>query len=177
MAPPLALPCAKIRSFHFVPLLAKQTTSGKIVAAPVSLKARAMRFLARREHSRTELMRKLAPHAESNEQIEALLDDLVRQGFLSDARYAEMVARTRGARFGSRRVAYELRQKGVPDSLVDKTIGELKDGDLATARVIWQKKFGAFPKDAKEQARQVRFLQSRGFSLDTIFMLLRDDAD
>jgi regulatory protein len=147
------------------------------VAAPISLKTRAMRFLARREHSRAELTQKLAPHAESNEEIEALLDDLVRQGFLSDVRYAEMVARTHGARFGSQRVAHELRQKGVPDSLVNKTTGELREGDLATARAIWQKKFGALPKDAKERARQVRFLQSRGFNLDTIFTLLRDDAD
>ena len=136
-----------------------------------------MRFLTQREHSRAELTQKLAAHAESNEQIEALLDDLVRQGFLSDARYAEMVARTRGTRFGSHRVAHELRQKGVPDSLVNKTIGELRDGDLATARVIWQKKFGSLPKDAEEKARQVRFLQSRGFSLDTIFMLLRNESD
>jgi regulatory protein len=147
------------------------------VAAPVSLKARAMRFLARREHSRAELTQKLALHAESNEQVETLLDDLVRQGFLSDARYAEMVARTRGTRFGSQRVAHELRQKGVSDSLVNKTCRELRDGDLASARVIWQKKFGSLPKDAKEKARQVRFLQSRGFGLDTIFMLLRDDGD
>jgi regulatory protein len=136
-----------------------------------------MRFLARREHSRAELAQKLTPHAESDEQIAALLDDLVRQGFLSDARYAEMVARTRGARFGSQRVAHELRQKGVPDSLVNETIRELRESDLATARVIWEKKFGAFPKDAQDKARQVRFLQSRGFGLDTIFMLLRDDAD
>ena len=136
-----------------------------------------MRFLAQREHSRAELTQKLAAHAESHEQIEALLDDLVRQGFLSDARYAEAVARTRGARFGSQRVANELRQKGVADSLANETTKELREGDLATARVIWQKKFGSFPKDAKEKARQVRFLQSRGFSLDTIFMLLRDDAD
>lgn len=136
-----------------------------------------MRFLTQREHSRAELTQKLAAHAESNEQIEALLDDLVRQGFLSDARYAETVARTRGTRFGSQRVAHELRQKGVPDSLVNKTISELRDGDLATARVIWQKKFGSLPKDAEEKARQVRFLQSRGFSLDTIFMLLRNESD
>jgi regulatory protein len=136
-----------------------------------------MRLLARREHSRAELTQKLAPHAERIGQIEALLDDLVGQGFLSDARYAEAVARTRGARFGSRRVAQELRQKGVPDSLVNKTISELRDGDLATARVIWQKKFGSLPKDAEEKARQVRFLQSRGFSLDTIIMLLRNPTD
>jgi regulatory protein len=135
-----------------------------------------MRFLARREHSRAELAQKLARHAASGEQIEALLDDLVRQGFLSDARYAEMVARTRGARFGSERVAHELRRKGVPDALLEKTVGELRAGDLATARAAWQKKFGAFPKDAKEKARQIRFLQSRGFDLETIFMLLRDGA-
>ena len=138
-----------------------------------------MRFLARREHSRAELTQKLTPLAESNEQIAALLDDLARQGFLSDARYAEMVARTRGARFGSQRVAHELRQKGVPDSLVNETIRELREGDLATARVIWEKKFGSVPKakDAKEKARQVRFLQSRGFSLDTILTLLRDKGE
>jgi len=136
-----------------------------------------MRFLARREHSRAELVQKLAPHAEGSEQIETLLDDLVRQGFLSDARYAEGIARTRGARFGSERVEHELRQKGVADSLVNNAIRELRDGDLATARVIWEKKFGSFPKDAKQRARQVRFLQSRGFNLQTILKLLRNGAD
>ena len=82
----------------------------------LSLRARAVQLLARREHSRSELARKLAPHAQSREELETLLDDLVRQGFLSDLRYAESVARSRGARYGSQRVVQELRQKGVTDS-------------------------------------------------------------
>ena len=96
---------------------------------------------------------------------------------MSDARYAETVARTRGARFGSRRVVQELRQKGVAESEVAKVAAELGEIELSTARAVWQKKFGALPIDAAGKARQVRFLQSRGFGLETILRLLRDAAD
>ena len=139
----------------------------------LSLRARAVQLLARREHSRSELARKLVPHAQSREELETLLDDLVRQGFLSDLRYAESVARSRGARYGSQRVVQELRQKGVTDSVVEKVIGPLKDADLATARAVWGKKFGAPAKDPRERAKQIRFLQGRGFSLSTALMVVK----
>jgi regulatory protein len=142
-----------------------------------SLKARAIGFLARREHSRAELAHKLGPYAETREQIETLLDELVKQGFLSDARYAEAVARTRGARFGSQRIAYELRQKGVTESVVEKIAGQLKGADLQTARAAWQKKFGVLPSDGREKGKQVRFLQSRGFSIEVIDRVLRGIED
>jgi regulatory protein len=139
----------------------------------LSLRARAVQLLARREHSRSELARKLAPHAQSREELETLLDDLVRQGFLSDLRYAESVARSRSARYGSQRVVQELRQKGLTDSVVEKVIAPLKDADLATARAVWEKKFGAPTKDPRERAKQIRFLQGRGFSLSTALMVVK----
>ena len=149
----------------------------KVSRPEPSLKARAIGFLARREHSRAELAHKLGPQAETREEVETLLDELVKQGFLSDARYAEGVVRTRGGRFGSQRIAYELRQKGVTESVVEKIAGQLKAADLQTARAAWQKKFGVLPSDGRQKGKQVRFLQSRGFSMEVIDRVLRAIKD
>ncbi|HVK54138.1 MAG TPA: recombination regulator RecX [Burkholderiales bacterium] len=141
----------------------------------LSLKARAVAFLARREHTRRELARKLAPHAESAEQMETLLDELVQQGFLSDERFVESRVNARIGRYGSRRIAQELLEKGVSETLVTEAVANLKADDLQTARALWARKFDAQPKDAKEKARQIRFLQSRGFSFDIIRQVLGQD--
>src|SRR5512140_2812654 len=83
-----------------------------------SLRARAMRFLARREHSRAELERKLSALAQEGEDVEALLDDLAARGWLSDARYAELAVRSKARRFGPLKVAHQLRAKGVGDDAI-----------------------------------------------------------
>ena len=139
----------------------------------VSLKDRALRLLSRREHSRAELRRKLAPHAEDVEQLEALLDDLVQQGFLSDVRFAESYVHSRGGRLGSRRIERELRDKGIPAEIAQQTLNASAIDDLATARVLRERKFGALPVDEKEKARQVRFLQGRGFSLTVALKVIK----
>ena len=64
----------------------------------LSLKGRALRLLAQREHSRAELMRKLAPHAQAAADVDAVLDDLTLRGLLSDERYVDMRMRSRAAR-------------------------------------------------------------------------------
>jgi regulatory protein len=139
----------------------------------LSLKARAMRYLARREHSRAELRAKLLPHAQEGEDVDAVLDDLEKHNWLSDARAAELMVNVRRPRFGTQRIAHELRQKGIADNLIDQAIPHLKETELDAAREVWQKRFGALPQDQKEKAKQVRFLQSRGFSLDVIFKILK----
>jgi regulatory protein len=139
----------------------------------LSLKARAMRYLARREHSRAELRAKLLPHAQEGEDVDAILDDLEKHNWLSDARAAELMVNVRRPRFGTQRIAHELRQKGIADNLIDQAIPHLKETELDAAREVWQKRFGALPQDQKEKAKQVRFLQSRGFSLDVIFKILK----
>jgi len=142
-----------------------------------TLQERALGFLARREHTRAELARKLAPHAEDPAEIDALLDELERRRWLSEARFAEQLAGVRRERFGSARIAQEMRQKGVSETAVESVLPALREGDLEAARLVWRKKFGHAPKDAAERARQARFLQGRGFSLDVIRRLLRLDDD
>lgn len=143
-----------------------------------SLRERALRFLARREHARAELARKLAPHAESAEVLEALLDDLTARRLLSDERYVEMRMNSRAARFGNTRLAYELRTQGVSEELVDTALSESED-ELMRARRVWQRKFGDTVKvnDAAGRARQTRFMMSRGFSGETIRRVLRGDFE
>jgi regulatory protein len=139
----------------------------------LSLKARALRYLARREHSRAELRAKLLPHVQDGEDVDVLLDDLERRDWLSDARTAELLVNSKRSRFGSQRIAHELRQKGIAEHLINEAIPRLKESELEAAREVWQKKFGALPQDAREKARQVRFLQARGFAPEVVFKVLR----
>ena len=132
-----------------------------------------MRYLARREHSRTELRSKLLPYVQESDDLDAVLDDLIRRDYLSDARAAEQMINQRRRRFGTQRITHELRQKGITDVLIDDAIPQLKATELETARDVWQRKFGIPPQDQKEKAKQARFMQSRGFSMDIIFKVLR----
>lgn len=138
-----------------------------------SLRTRAMKYLVRREHSRTELHAKLLPHVTPEDDVDTVLDDLVARGWLSDVRAVEQMVRMRRNRFGTQRIAHELRQKGIAENLIGDALPQLKETELEAAREVWTKKFGAIPQDAKEKAKQVRFLQSRGFALDVIFKVLR----
>jgi len=144
----------------------------------VTLRVRAMRFLARREHSRAELRVKLLPHVQEGEDVDAVLDELEKRNWLSDARAAELIVSTRRGRFGAQRIAHEMRQKGLSEDLVGQALPALKESELEAAREVWQKKFGVFPQNQKEKARQARFLQSRGFGMDVVMKVLRhDDPD
>jgi regulatory protein len=143
-----------------------------------TLRERALRLLARREHARAELARKLAPYAESSEVLGALLDDLQCRHLLSDERYAEMRVNTRSSRYGNARLIQELRASGVDADTVDQALAAVED-ELSRARQVWQRKFGADtpPVDVSERARQTNFLVRRGFSGDIIRRLLRGDYE
>ena len=152
----------------------------------LSLRARALQCLARREYCRAELRGKLLPHVQAKEDgepvqpaaLEALLDDLTARGWLSDERAATQLVHAKRSRFGTQRIAHELRQKGISESLIGDALPQLKETELEAAREVWRKKFGTAPLDEKEKAKQVRFLQSRGFSMDAIFRVLRtSDAE
>ena len=134
-------------------------------------------MLARREYSRPELARKLAPFAENPEDIPGLLDDFERRGWLSERRVVEQVLASRRRRFGAQRIAHELRGKGLSDAAIAGAQLQLQESELDAARAVWMKKFGALPANARDKARQMRFLQGRGFSLDIIRRLLRDLED
>lgn len=139
----------------------------------LSLRVRAMRYLARREHSRAELHAKLHPYVQEGEDLEAVLDDLEKRNWLSDARAATQWVDAKRSRFGSQRIAHELRQKGIPENLIADAMPQLKETELDAAREVWQKKFGVLPQDAKEKAKQIRFLQSRGFSIGVTLKVLK----
>ncbi|MBI5436373.1 MAG: recombination regulator RecX [Nitrosomonadales bacterium] len=150
-----------------------------------SLRARALQYLARREYSRAELRGKLLPHVQADEDFEqvspvnldALLDDLTARGWLSDARAATQLVHAKRSRFGTQRITHELRQRGIAEELISAALPALKESELEAVREVWQKKFGTLPQDAREKARQMRFLQSRGFGFDVIFQVLRSESD
>jgi regulatory protein len=126
----------------------------------------------RREHSRAELARKLAPHAESPEALGKLLDELVSRKQLSDERYASERARTLSRKFGQARIRHDLRSKGVADPIIDRVS---VDGEIERARQVLERKYRGPPTTREERARRGRFLQGRGFSMDVISRLLRHD--
>lgn len=142
-----------------------------------SLRARALRLLARREHSRLELQRKLAPHAQDPDELENLIADLVRRGWLSEQRVVEQLIHARRGKFGSQRIRQQLLEKGVAGELVAQALPQLRDGDVEAARTLWQRKFGKLPRDMAERAKQVRFMQSRGFALETVLRIIRHGGD
>lgn len=145
--------------------------------AELSLRGRALQALARREFSRAELQARLMPHVTEADDMGMLLDDLEKRGWLSDARALEQTVRIRSARFGTQRITHELRQKGISDELISAAIPQMKEGELDAARAVWQRKFATPPQDQKEKAKQVRFLQSRGFSMDIIFKVMRIEEE
>jgi regulatory protein len=140
------------------------------------LKNRALRLLARREHSRSELARKLAAHA-GTEEIATLLDQLQQSRLLSDARYAEAVVSARGQRFGPARLRHALHTKGVAEEVVEAALGASEAGEVEQARAVWRRKFPLPPADRNEYARQARFLQGRGFSMAAIRRVLKETGE
>jgi regulatory protein len=139
-----------------------------------SLRTRALGYLARREYSRLELEKKLAPHAQTAEELYSVLDGLEQRGFLSAERMVEQLIQTRKGRFGSLRIMHELREKGISENLINTVLPNIRETEQHRATEVWRKKFGVAPADAKERDRQVRFLMSRGFASEVIHKVLRD---
>jgi regulatory protein len=133
-----------------------------------NLRERALALLARREHSRVELARKLGQSGFTAEDIAPLLDEFEARNWLSDRRFAESYVADHRAKAGSIKLAYELRQRGIPDAIIEALLSENRESEAERAREVWQKKFGTPPADAAEKAKQMRFLQSRGFTPETI---------
>jgi len=142
---------------------------------PLTLRNRALGLLARREHSRVELRRKLAPKVEEGDDLESLLDDLVQRGWLSDQRFVEQAVRAKARRMGAARIAHDLRGKGVDEDLIAVGVAAARSGEADSLKGVWMRRFGKAPEGAAEKARQVRFLQARGFSLEAILRLLRGE--
>lgn len=143
----------------------------------MTIRERALGFLSRREYSRLELKRKLAPHAKDEHEVESLLQDFAARGWLSEARFAEQIVHARRGKYGAQRIVHELKEKGVSADTVAAILPDLRESELETARAVWAKKFGVLPHDARERAKQMRFLMSRGFSSSIIGKVLHDSGD
>ena len=124
----------------------------------------------RREHSRDELARKLAPYAESPEVLEALLGELEGRKLLSNHRFAELRIHVLSRKYGAAKIRQDLKSKGVDHEVPT-------EGELERARAILARKYRAPPSTREERARRARFLQGRGFSAETIRTLVLRGED
>lgn len=134
----------------------------------LSLKGRALKLLAAREHSRSELEKKLASHEEVPGELAQALDELQVKGFISEQRVVESVLHRRAARLGTGRVKQELQAKGISAEVMADAIDALRQTEVERAREVWRKKFGEPAADAAGRAKQMRFLAARGFGADAI---------
>ena len=143
----------------------------------LSLKGRALRLLAGREHSRAELERKLVAHETEPGELARALDELQAKGFINEQRVVESVLYRRASRLGASRVKQELQAKGLPAEAVAQAVAGLQATELERAREVWRKKFGEPASDAAGRAKQMRFLASRGFSPEAIRRVVRGEDD
>jgi regulatory protein len=139
---------------------------------PLSLTGRALRLLSQREHSRAELERKLAGHAEDPAEIARVLDHLQSRGFIDHQRVADSVVHRRSAKLGAMRIRQELQAKGLDAQTVDEAVSQLRATELDRAREVWRKKFGLPAQGPSERAKQARFLAARGFGGEVIRRVL-----
>jgi len=144
-----------------------------------SLKARAIGFLSRREHSRIELARKLSSHVDPDnpDELNTVLDELEAGNWLSNSRFAQSLVHRRAGGRGTALVMQELRQHGLDDEQLVEIRQQLQEGEIERATEAWQRKFGTPPSDAKEHARQLRFLASRGFSPQCLRQILAEHKE
>lgn len=146
--------------------MAEKTQSDNVV----ELRARALRLLARREHTRQELERKLSPHAQSSEELKGLLAGLKQKNQLSEERFAEERARRLSRKYGAARIRQDLRAKGVSEDLISRFSSS--ENEMQKAKEILERKYRTPPATREEKAKRMRFLQSRGFSSEIIYKLL-----
>jgi regulatory protein len=146
------------------------------VASSLSLKGRALRALAAREHSRAELARKLASFETEPGELAKILDELAAKGFINEQRVADSLAYRRGAKLGTARVVQELKAKGVDAQAVQEATAALKATEFERARAVWRKKFGATAVGA-DRIKQMRFLASRGFAPEVIGRVVGGEVD
>lgn len=145
-----------------------------VLDSPAAVRRAAMDLLARREHGRIELSRKLRSRGAPVELIEPALERLADEGLLSEARYLESFVRMRAnAGYGPLRIREELTQRGLAREDIEQALRDSGFDWNAQLHEVWLRKFGELPVDQRERARQGRFLSYRGYPLDLIGRLLR----
>lgn len=142
----------------------------------ITLKARAIRYLSIREYSVKELMRKLSPFAGDGDDLDALMEWLQARGFLSESRFVDAYVRRQSVRYGNARILRDLQNHDVSGPVLRNAEAEMRENELERAWHVWLKKFGHKAADIRERARQIRFLQQRGFSNDTIRQVMKSDV-
>ena len=143
----------------------------------ISLKARALRYLSMREHSRLELARKLSPYVEEASDLEGLLNWLEESKFLCDQRFSEALVHKRQARFGNQKILAELQSHNLSKDDLSDIKEELQETEMQRALEVLWRKFSTAPVDHREKAKQMQFLAQRGFSSRAINHALRAPRD
>lgn len=155
----------------------ESSPAGKRNRPALSLKARALRYLSQREHSRLELARKLGPYVQEGDDLEALLKFLEANKWLSQERFSESLVHRRAARFGNSRIMAELASHGIKGEALQEVKVTLVEGEAERASAVWQRKFGTVATDAAERSKQTRFLLQRGFSQRAIRIAMQGTQD
>jgi regulatory protein len=142
----------------------------------LKLKKRALYYLGKRDYSRVELRRKILVYSESLEinkaYLELVLDELEKKDWLSDDRFSEQFVLSKKRKFGARKIAHELKLRGVDELIINRVLNGIKDDEFLLAKKIWEKKFNQIPIAIDEKAKQVRFMQSRGIEITIIHQIL-----
>ena len=138
---------------------------------------RAMDFMGRREHGRLELETKLVQRGCPRDTASLVLNELERDGLLSDERFTESLVQTRlGQGHGPLRIRHDLRQKGVAKTIIDRWLDARSEQWMALISRVRQQKYGDnLPDNHKKRACQARFLQSRGFTAEQIHTVLKEN--
>jgi len=123
-------------------------------------------MLARREYARAELRERLAHRGADAAEVTRVLDELEQLGYLSDARFAQMLVTQKAGRYGKRAIANALTRRRVASPAAQTALDALKNVDeVADASALWERRFGSQPRDERDRARQIRFLIARGYNL------------
>jgi regulatory protein len=148
-----------------------------VTLTALSLKGRALRHLAAREHSRFELERKLQSFEQAPGELASVLDELEAKGFIDEQRVVESLVHRRAARLGTSRIRHELQGKGLDAQTVQTAVAQLQATELERAREVWRRKFREPASDAASRAKQMRFLASRGFGAEAIRRVVAGTED
>ena len=133
-----------------------------------SLEDVAISLVARREHTRLELTKKLIVRGFERGDVDTLLNDFEEKGWLDERRYIDIFLRAKRCRYGSLKLIRELEVRGISRDLIEEVRPGIQSGELDAAQGVWQKRFGVQPKNSTELAKQIRFMQSRGFEQEVI---------
>lgn len=135
--------------------------------------AAAVDLLSRREHGVQELQGKLQRKGYGIDDIDLVIERLLKDQLLSDERYAESYVRSRAGRgCGPSRIIQELKQKGVSEPLARIAVGDSEYDWFLVALQAYEKKYSDKPDDFKERSKRINFMRYRGFTMDLIAQIL-----